>query len=156
MIYFACKKQKNDDIIYIDKSYWQLNISRAKENQYPNLGGMMLLINKNVKDGVTLLPRNSSELFWLKLSKKYFGFKNVVYLCFVYIAPANSSNVLRHNLDILNLLENDVAKYSKLGSILIMGDTNARTGIGRDFLIMMISIFPYRLIHLNLGLQRKE
>ena len=32
-------------------------------------------------------------------------------------------------LDILHLLENDIAKYSKLGSYLIMGDTNARTGI---------------------------
>ena len=85
------QETKNDDIFFIDKSYWQLNISRAKENQYPNSGGMMLLINKNVKDGVTVLPRNSSELIWLKLSKKYFGFKNDVYLCFVYIAPANSS-----------------------------------------------------------------
>ena len=49
----------------------------------------MLLTNKNVKDGVTVLPRNSSELFSLKLSKKYF--KKNVYLCFVYITPANSS-----------------------------------------------------------------
>ena len=31
-----------------------------------------------IKDGITILPRNSSELFWLKLSKKFFGFKNDV------------------------------------------------------------------------------
>ena len=66
--------------------------------------------------------------------KNYFGFKNDLFLCFVYIAPANSSYVLRHNLDILQLLEKDIAQYSKLGSILVMGDTNARTGTVRDFI----------------------
>ena len=131
---FCMQETKNDEICFIDKSYWQLNISRPKESQYPNSGGMILLINKNIKDGITVLPRNSSELFWLKLSKNYFGFKNDLFLCFVYIAPANSSYVLRHNLDILQLLENDIAQYSKLGSILVMGDTNARTGTVRDFI----------------------
>ena len=131
---FCMQETKNDQICFIDKSYWQLNISRPKESQYPNSGGMMLLINKDIKDGITVLPRNSSELFWLKLSKNYFGFKNDLFLCFVYIAPANSSYVLRHNLDILQLLENDIAQYSKLGSILVMGDTNARTGTVRDFI----------------------
>ena len=131
---FCMLETKNDDIFVIDKSYWQLNISRPKESQYPNSGGMMLLINKNIKDGITILPRDSSELFWLKLSKRHFGFKNDLFLCFAYIAPANSSYVLRHNLDILQHLENDIAKYSKLGSLLIMGDTNARTGTGRDFI----------------------
>ena len=131
---FCMQETKNDEIGFIDKSYWQLNISRPKESQYPNSGGMILLINKNIKDGITVLPRNSSELFWLKLSKNYFGFKNDLFLCFVYIAPANSSYVLRHDLDILQLLENDIAQYSKLGSILVMGDTNARTGTVRDFI----------------------
>ena len=42
----------------------------------------------------------------------------------------NSSYTVRNNLDILQIVENDIAKYSKLGKILIMGDTNARTGSG--------------------------
>ena len=58
---FCMQEKKNDDIFFIDKSYWQLNISRPK---YPNSGGMMLLINKNIKKGITILPRDSSELFW--------------------------------------------------------------------------------------------
>ena len=90
---------------------------------------MVLLINRSIKNGITILPRDSSELFWIRLSKTYFGFKNDVFRCFAYIAP-----VLRHNLDILRLLENNIAKYSKLGSILIMGDTNDRTGTTHDFI----------------------
>ena len=79
---------------------------------------------------VPYLSRNSSEIFWLKLSKLYFGFTDDVYLCYAYIAPVNSSYTLRNNLDILQMLETNIVKYSKLGKIIIMGDTNARTGIG--------------------------
>ena len=60
---FCMQETKNDYIFFIDKSYWQLNISRPKESQYPNSGGMMLLINKTIKNGITILPRDSSELF---------------------------------------------------------------------------------------------
>ena len=89
---------------------------------------MVVLINKNIQKGVAFLTSSSSEIVWLKLSKTHFRFKNDVYLCFVYIAPANSSYVLSNNLDILHRLESDIIKYSKLGSIVVMGDTNARTG----------------------------
>ena len=40
--------------------------------------------------------------------------------------------MLRNNLDILHLLESDIINYSKLGSIVIMGGTNARTGTEYD------------------------
>ena len=82
------------------------------------------------KNGITILTRNSSEIFWLKRSKLYFGFTDDVYLCYAYIAPVNSSYTLKNNLDILQMLETDIVKYTKLGKIIIMGDTNARTGTG--------------------------
>ena len=40
---FCMQEKRNDDISFIDKSYWQFNISRGKESQYPTSGGMMLL-----------------------------------------------------------------------------------------------------------------
>ena len=40
--------------------------------------------------------------------------------------------MLRNYLDILHLFESDIIKYSKLGSIVVMGDTNARTGTEYD------------------------
>ena len=58
----------------------------------------------------------------------------VIYLvCYTYIAPANSSYTVRHNLDILSLLEYDISHYSFLDEIMICGDTNARTGIETDY-----------------------
>ena len=55
--------------------------------------------------------------------------------------------MLRHNLDILHLLENEIAKYSELGSLLIIGDTKARTGIERDLIDNDDKHILYRLIH---------
>ena len=54
--------------------------------------------------------------------------------------------MLRHNLDILHLLENEIAKLCELGS-LIIGDTNARAGIERDLIDNDDKHILYRLIH---------
>ena len=43
----------------------------------------MLLISKNIKNGITVLTENSSEIIWLKLSKEYFGLK-MIYSCALY------------------------------------------------------------------------
>ena len=53
-------------------------------------------------------------------------------LCYIYIAPVNSSYSIRNNLDIFQILENDIVQYSKMGKIIVMGDTNARTGSDLD------------------------
>ena len=104
---FCLQETKCDENIYtcIDKSYYTKSICRQK---YPTSRGMVVLINKNIQKGVAFLKSISSETVWLKLSKTHFRFKNDVYLCFVYIALANSSYVLRNNLDILHLLESDI------------------------------------------------
>ena len=69
----------------------------------------------------------------MRLSKEYFSLSRDIYLCFTSIARAYSSCTLRHNLDILSLLETDISYYSSLGEIMICGDTNARTGIESDY-----------------------
>lgn len=44
------------------------------------------------------------------------------------MAPVNSSYTVRHNLDILSHLEQDINYLSQYGNIVICGDLNARTG----------------------------
>ena len=66
------------------------------------------------------------------IKKKIFSLPNDIYLLYLYIAPVNSSYTVRHNLDILSLLEY-ISHYSSLGEIMICGDTNARTGIETDY-----------------------
>ena len=50
-----------------------------------------------------------------------------MFLCFVYIPPANSSYTLRTECDkqTFEKLDQDITKYSVLGDIILMGDLNA-------------------------------
>ena len=48
--------------------------------------------------------------------------------------PANSTYTQSLLEDIFDLIENDLAKYSEKGNILIMGDLNARTSDDNDFI----------------------
>jgi hypothetical protein len=55
------------------------------------------------------------------------------------MAPSNSSYSKRHDLDILQLFENvlfenDLRNFLNYGPVLIMGDTNARTGVEYELL----------------------
>ena len=68
---------------------------------------------------------------WIKLEKNFFKFDSDIYLCFVYISPINSS-FSGKNDDIFELLENDIANFSKTGYCLLFGDFNARTNIDCD------------------------
>ena len=68
---------------------------------------------------------------WIKLEKNFFKFDSDIYLCFVYISPINSS-FSGKNDDIFDLLENDIANFSKTGYCLLFGDFNARTNIDCD------------------------
>ena len=129
---FCMQETKSEETIFIDKSYFSYCVNRPKQGQFPNSGGMMVLINKCIKNGITILKSKSSEIVWLQLSKQYFGFTDDVYLCYIYIAPVYSSYSIRNNLDIFQILENDIVQYSKMGKIIVMGDTNARTGSDLD------------------------
>ena len=52
----------------------------------------------------------------------------------MYNPPANSTYTQSLQEDIFDLIENDLAKYSEKGHILIMGDLNARTSDDNDFI----------------------
>jgi hypothetical protein len=52
----------------------------------------------------------------------------------MYNPPANSTYTQSLQDDIFDLIENDLAKYSEKGNILIMGDLNARTSDDNDFI----------------------
>ena len=61
------------------------------------------------------MKNGSSEVQWLKLSKDYLNFENDVYICFTYLAPVHSAYNVRHDMDIMSVLESDVRQLSEKG-----------------------------------------
>ena len=109
-------------------------VYRPRETNYPVSGGMVILVKPQVIKGITMLENSSSEVQWLKLDKNYFSLEKDIFLCFAYIAPSNSSYCLRHNLDILSIIEKDVNSLSLRGDVMLCGDTNARIGTQNEFI----------------------
>ena len=73
-------------------------------------------------------------IFGIKLCKSFFGIQEDIYLCYLYNPPENSSYTQSLETDIFEIFENDIVNYSEKGKILIMGNLNARTGQGSDFI----------------------
>ena len=67
---------------------------------------------------------------WSKLDKTFFNPDQDIFLCAIYIPPRESPYF---NSDFFDGLQNDIAKYSSEGHILLTGDFNARTGCALDY-----------------------
>ena len=76
-----------------------------------------------------MLNTKSTEYLWVKLDIFFFNHQRDIYICFVYNSPKNSTFTKRqHNLPSpLEMIEEDITKYSLEGNIVLSGDFNAHT-----------------------------
>ena len=96
-------------------------------------GGVALLFKKSLQKGIHVLNVNQQDVIWCRLEAQFFSMKADVYVCFVYIPPADSSVFSYTDQDYWSSLEEQIAKFSQKGEVLIMGDMNARTANIPDF-----------------------
>lgn len=101
---------------YYSFSKYRMRKKRARRNS----GGIIVYIKNEIKRGVCLMENitQSKNRIWLKLDKKFFGFKRDIFLCGVYIPPLNSP----HYDNEYELLENEVNFLTDKGKILLMGE----------------------------------
>ena len=88
-------------------------------------GGLAILRKNSVKEHVQILPTTCKDYQWLKIDKDYFGLASDLYLCTVYIPPANSSYTKKLSYDIIDLFEKDLIQFKSKGDFCV--DFNART-----------------------------
>ncbi|XP_071177865.1 uncharacterized protein [Mytilus edulis] len=99
-------------------------------------GGLSVYILNTIRPGVKFLEHATNDFIWLKLDRTFFGFQEDLYICFVYNPPENSSYYRKLDYNILEMIENDIVKYSQSGKIMIAGDLNARTACEIDHIQM--------------------
>ncbi|CAC5383251.1 unnamed protein product [Mytilus coruscus] len=106
-------------------------MQKEKKNARRHSGGIIGYYKKEIAKGITNINGTKSQnRLWLKLEKEFFGFKEDLYICAIYVPPINS-NYFENDY---NLLENDFNTFARQGKILLMGDMNARTGKCPDFI----------------------
>ena len=110
-----------------------------------NSGGLALLYKSQFNDWISV-EKESSNFLWFKISKEYTKTARDIYVCGAYIPPYNSNYV---SPDLFDELENDIEKFSSLGSILLMGDLNSRTGKYSDIVCQEGNTIIELMINLN-------
>ncbi len=80
-----------------------------------------------LKVGIKELLSNNKDYLWIKLDKVFFGLREDIYMCNVYIPPEKSDLHKTSNLDYFDTLQDDIAQYSSMGEIILVGDMNSRT-----------------------------
>ena len=115
------------DLIGYDKCFSLRKKSNSKAKR--SSGGIIVYINKDIKAGISEQHSSHCDMIWLKLNRQFFNSEQDVYLCFAYLSPGNSMASI-NNGNLTDFLERDIAKYSKLGKIILAGDLNSRTGAG--------------------------
>ncbi|CAG2212207.1 unnamed protein product [Mytilus edulis] len=100
-------------------------------NGYTDMEELLSITKRNSKRyNLNINGTKSQNRLWLKLEKEFFGFKEDLYLCALYIPPINS-NYFENDY---SFLENEISTFARQGKILLMGDMNARTGKCPDFI----------------------
>ena len=97
-------------------------------------GGLAILYKNELQGGVKFLEHKNNDYVWVKLCKVFFGTNKDNYLCAAYIPPENSSYNKIRNEETLDMIENDMVKYSDYGYVTLLGDLNARTGVENDYI----------------------
>jgi hypothetical protein len=96
--------------------------------------GIAVYIKQCITKGVKLIDDKSSEIMWLKLCKHFFQLDQDIFLAVAYISPLYSSYTGVRD-DLFLLLEESIAKYSKEGKCIVLGDFNARTNPDPDYIV---------------------
>ena len=124
----------HDDIFHLEGFDVFNNIRPKSKNASRHYGGISVAVKKGIRKGIKFIPPTNSELCWLKLCKSFFNLDDDLFMGFVYITPFTPKNSdLIIGEGVFDLLENDIAKFSKLGQCLIYGDFNAKTNTENDF-----------------------
>ena len=107
--------------------FYPLNRTKGKREKGTSRGGIGVFIKKEIKEHIKIRYDISSENFlWCKLSKRYFGSQDDIYIAIVYIPPEKSTREVRLNIDHYKHLQETTAKLNN-SNIILIGDFNART-----------------------------
>lgn len=123
------KLHKFDSINIKGYSSFRSDRVKGKPTSRCNSGGIVVLFKNEIIKGITKLTSNNPDIIWIKLSKKFFGLQNDWLVCTTYIVPSNSPYYkINKDKNVMDVLQEEIEKYSTEGEVIIIGDLNSRTG----------------------------
>ena len=81
-------------------------------------GGMSLLVHKSILKHVYIILSDIDH-FWCKIEKDGFGWKQDLYICFIYIPPSSSTMLRTGQALSFETLKSECACYERKGWVLL-------------------------------------
>ena len=114
--------------------YKCFQVCRKKLKYGRKHGGIAVYVRNILLPGVTKVATTGSETVQLKLDKNIFSLVRDTVISFSYCSPANSSYTRRTQVDCYDDLEQKLSCLGQDIDIISLGDFNARTGTGLDYI----------------------
>ena len=97
-------------------------------------GGTAVYMHNSLLQGVSKVATTGSETVQIKLDRDAFSLDRDTVISFTSCSPANSSYIQKTQLDTYDDLEHKLSCLGQDVDIISLGDFNARTGTGLDYI----------------------
>ena len=109
-----------------------LEIKGEKKAAY--LGGGLVYFRNELNKVVSVFDKSNENILWIKIGKNSLNNKSNTYIACVYNSPKNSTYAKETECNVLQLIEEQLAKFSESDQIIIGGDFNSRIGTKADLI----------------------
>ena len=99
----------------------------------PFIRGVLVYFHNELKKVVSVFDKSNENILWLKTGKNLLNNKSNTCIACVYNIPKNSTYTKEYECNVLQLTEEQLAKFSESDQIVIRGDFNSRIGTKADF-----------------------
>ena len=113
------------------KNYFSIPHCRGKSANNRYFGGMLLLIKKNIRQGVKVTSTEDPDILGITLKKEFFDLPEDTLIWFAYASPATSP-YSKGRESLLTKLETLMAAHGN--HQIILGDLNGRTATDADYI----------------------
>jgi hypothetical protein len=122
-----CTKQFSLPNKYV---YCRNAVKKKKDVGGRHSGGIAIIIDEQIRKGIKIIKETDYGV-WIKLDKYHFKIKQNMYICGLYLPPANSPYAIELPYE---AIERDILDLYNDGDVLLMGDTNSRTADLKDYI----------------------
>ena len=108
---------------------------KNKKRKGRTSGGIVVYYKKELKNNLTFFEKSFENILWVKIANVYLHTDREVYLAALYNSPKHSNYIKENNYNVLDILREQLSKFSSSDIIFIGGDFNSRVGTRDDFII---------------------
>ena len=139
-ILFLCETwlptENINNLRYSNGYLWNFVFRNKRRKRRLSIWGESLVYFRNeLNKVVSVFDKSNENILWIKIGKNLLNNKSKTYIACVYNSPENSTYTNENEYNVLQLIEEQLAKFSKSDHIVIGEDLNSKISTKADFIV---------------------